>query len=79
LSDLSTRLARCFASVFPDVGVAEIPSASVDTVAEWDSLAAVTLMAVVEQEFGVRIDELDLPELGSFTAFRDYLHAMGVS
>jgi acyl carrier protein len=61
--------------VFPGLTAAEIPSASVETVAEWDSLAAVTLMAVVEEEFAVRIDELDLPELDSFEAFQDYLHA----
>jgi acyl carrier protein len=72
-------LERCFASVFPDLSAPEIASASVETVAEWDSLAAVTLMAVVEQQFCVRINELDLPELGSFEAFRNYLDAMGVT
>ena len=72
---LESELVECFAAVFPELGRDEIPSASVDSVAEWDSLASLTLVAVVEEEFGVAIDDLDLSELGSFAAFRDYLQA----
>jgi acyl carrier protein len=31
---------------------------------------------VVEEEFGLQIDPLDLPDLGSFRAISDYLHAV---
>ena len=67
------RLVRCFASVFPALTPEEIRTASAESIEAWDSLAAVTLVAVVEQEFGVEIDPLDLPELSSFGAFRTYL------
>jgi len=75
VSDNSDRLVRCFASVFPELSESEIRTASTETVAEWDSLAAVTLMAVVEEEFATRISDFDLPELGSYAAFNDYLRA----
>lgn len=80
MSEPEERLARCFASVFPTLTPEEVRAASVESVAAWDSLAAVTLVALVEQEFNVKIDLLDLPELSSFVAFRTYLrqhHAAG--
>lgn len=67
------RLVRCFASVFPTLTPDEVRTASTESVASWDSLGAVTLAAVVEQEFGMEINLLDLPELTSFEGFRTYL------
>jgi acyl carrier protein len=72
------RLIRCFASVFPDVRDDQIPATSVETLPQWDSLAGITLVAVIEEEFGVAIDPLDLPELGSFVAVEAYLREHGV-
>jgi len=40
---------------------------------KWDSLASVTLIHVVEQEFGVTIDLFDLEALDSYAALRQYL------
>jgi acyl carrier protein len=71
--DFESRLARCFASVFPELTPDQIRQASTETVPRWDSLAAVTLVAVIEQEFSVQIDPLDLPELGSYGAVKAYV------
>ncbi len=73
MSELESRLIRCFSSVFPVLTPEEIRAASAHSLAAWDSLAAVTLGAVVQQEFSVQIDLLDLPELDSFAAFHTYL------
>jgi len=73
MSEIQDRLIRCFSSVFPALTPEEIRAASAQSLAVWNSLAAVTLMAVVEQEFNVHIDLLDLPELDSFEAFQTYL------
>ena len=73
MSEREDRLARCFASVFPTLTPEEVRTASVESVAAWDSLTAVTLVALVEQEFDVKIDVLDLPDLSSFAAFLFYL------
>ena len=67
------RLVRCFAAVFPNVRAEQIPDVSVDNVHEWDSLASVTLVALLEEEFGAQIDLFDLPELTSFKAVQNYL------
>jgi len=73
MPELDDRLTRCFASVFPALGPDQVREASVETVSAWDSLAAVTLIAVLEQEFDTQIDLLEMPELTSYQAVRDYL------
>jgi acyl carrier protein len=67
------RLVRCFSSVFPILTPDEVRVASAGSLEVWDSLAAVTLVALVEQEFDLTIDLLDLPDLSSFEAFRKYI------
>ena len=54
MHDLNSRLNRCFHSVFPDLAAEQVPTASVESVRGWDSLAAVTLLAVVQAHLGVR-------------------------
>jgi len=73
LSEREDRLVRCFASVFAVLSVDQIRTATVDSIPEWDSLASVTLVAVIEQEFGIQIDIFDLPQLSSFESIRKYL------
>ena len=67
------RLMKCFAAVFPQLAPSEITAATPMTVAEWDSIANVSLLAVVEEEFGIAIDVDDLERLTSFEALLDYL------
>lgn len=73
MPELDERLTRCFASVFPALPPNQIHAASVESVPTWDSLAAVTLIAVLEQEFDTQIDLMEMPELTSYHAVRDYL------
>ena len=70
---LDERLVQVFEATFPDVPHAEIRSASIETLPEWDSLQAVTLMTLLEEEFSITISPFDLPELGSYDSVRDYL------
>jgi acyl carrier protein len=73
MSEQESRLIRCFASVFPGLTPEEIKETRADSSGIWDSLAGVTLTAVVEEEFGVEIDPAVMPELDSFEAFRNYV------
>lgn len=73
MSDLSSRLETCFAGVFPDLTAEQIRNASVDNVAAWDSLATVTLLSVVTEEFDV---ELDMDELERYNSFESLLAAL---
>jgi acyl carrier protein len=67
------RLVRCFSLVFPNLAADQIRTAGIETIDEWDSLASVTLVAVLQEEFDVEIDLGDLPELVSFRAVLQYL------
>jgi acyl carrier protein len=71
--EVQQRLVRCFSMVFPDLSPDQILTASVETVQQWDSLAAVTLVALLQEEFGLEIDFGDLPQLQSFEAVLGYL------
>lgn len=75
MAELSDTLVECFAAVFADVPREQLPDATVENTEDWDSIASVTLLAVLEEEFGVQIDDLDLPELTSFDKVHDYLAA----
>jgi acyl carrier protein len=73
------RLARCFASVFPELNDEEIRSTSAESNGTWDSLSKVTLTAVIEEEFDIQIAPDILAELESFSAFRSYLQTLDIS
>jgi acyl carrier protein len=59
--------------VFPEVPADQIPRASVSSVAQWDSLATLNLVGVLEEEFRIRFDSEDLPSLLSFELIHDRL------
>ena len=73
MDNLEHRLVRCFSSVFPDLDEEQIRSASVDSVPAWHSLASITLISVVQEEFGVEVGLMDLPNLVSFAAVQNYV------
>ncbi|HME12028.1 MAG TPA: acyl carrier protein [Candidatus Acidoferrum sp.] len=71
--DTQVRLERCFAAALPTLSAAQIANASPASVAAWDSVASVTLFALVEEEFGVEIEVQDMQELLSFENLLGYL------
>ena len=66
MMDTYQRLVDCFAAVFPDLPLSAIPTASTVDVPQWDSIANVTLISVVEEEFSV---QLPVDELENMTSF----------
>jgi acyl carrier protein len=75
MNDIQTRLTRCFAAVFPDLPGDQIEAASIRTVKGWDSIALVTLISLVEEEFACSIALEQIPNLESFEKFHQYLAA----
>jgi acyl carrier protein len=69
------KLIGCFKQVFPNMITGDIPSASQEQVASWDSVAHVTLLSLVGEEFGVDIDFEEFSEAGSFAAILDLIRA----
>lgn len=51
------------------------PEGDIKAVLELDSLAIVDMIALIEQEFGVKIPTADLPKVKTFNALYDYIDA----
>jgi acyl carrier protein len=73
MSEQDDRLVRCFASAFPTLSEGEIRSSTIAALFDIDSFAGVTLVTLIDQEFGVNVDIPELLELGSFEAIEQFL------
>lgn len=73
MNEIRSRLKTCFATVFPDLPNEKIPAASQQLVSAWDSVAAISLVGVIEDEFNMQIDLEQVAELDSFDAIANYL------
>jgi acyl carrier protein len=73
--DVESRLVKCFAATFADLAPEEIRRADASALPQWDSLASMTLVALVEEEFEVRVNPADLTKLTSFRNTLDYLNS----
>lgn len=76
MADLQSRLGNCFALVFPELTPQEIPAVSMGSLASWDSVAGVTLLSLIEEEFSVSIPPDDVAGMVSFELILDYLRRM---
>jgi acyl carrier protein len=76
MPEQESRLLRCFASVFPWLSPEELRTINPESVESWDSLTAVALGAVVQEEFGLSINPEVLPNLRSFEEFRAHLRQL---
>src|SRR5271169_2294013 len=56
MPDVETRLVGCFLTVFPQLSEADIRGVSQERLEQWDSIAAITLVNVIEEEFSTQID-----------------------
>jgi acyl carrier protein len=77
VDETQARLANCFIAVFPELTEGDVATASSDSVASWDSVSTVTLVAVVEEEFDISIDVDDPALFSSFNGVLAYLHGIG--
>ena len=73
MSNSELQLVSIFESVFPDLPADRIRSATQDSVPNWDSVAAITLMNLIEEEFNVQLEFDDLGELTSFEKIVAYV------
>ena len=66
MREIEQTLIKCFSAVFPEVSPEEIVKANQSTVGDWDSLTAVRLMALIQEEFGIDLYPDGVPEDLSF-------------
>lgn len=69
------RLQKCFSKIFPGLSPEQIASASVGTVRAWDSLASVTLLTLVSEEFNLTMDMDRFEEFTSFESLLKHIRA----
>lgn len=66
---IKEKLLKCFSAVFPELNPAEIESANVENTSGWDSIAQVTLLTLVSEEFEVDVDFERFSNALSFSVF----------
>ena len=64
------KLRKCFLTIFPQLDSSAVPMASVDTVGTWDSVAHVTLLSLIGEEFAI---DIDFEEFAGATSFHEIL------
>lgn len=75
MTDTQRRLTACFTAVFRTLADADVAGAMVGCVEGWDSLATVTLITVIEEEFQIQIDPRDIEHFASFEHALRYIEA----
>ena len=76
MTDVDQRLVKCFEAVFPSLSEQEIRQATPARVKEWDSVAAITLVTVLEEEFETTLDFEVMAELDSFDKIAQHMSAV---
>jgi acyl carrier protein len=74
MDNTEERLTKAFETAFPDLPANRITSATQETIQSWDSVAAITLMNLIEEEFAIQMDFEDLGELTSFEKILNYVN-----
>ena len=73
MDNTEEKLVKVFETAFPDLAVGRITSATQESIQTWDSVAAITLMNLIEEEFAIQMDFEDLGELTSFQKILTYV------
>jgi acyl carrier protein len=74
MHNVDQRLEHVFRTVFPDLPSEDVRHASANSLDSWDSIAAVTLLNLIEEEFEIQMDfGGDVGHLTSFSSIGKYL------
>ena len=74
MSNVSERLIKVFAAIFPELTPEEIRIASPASVAGWSSLATINIVSLIEEEFEIDVPPDRFEDMGSFELILDYLN-----
>jgi acyl carrier protein len=73
MTELDDRLLRCFLSVFPFFTEETVRAGTNEFVDDMDSLAGVTLAALIDEEFGVQLNADQLLKLRTVDSVQRYI------
>ena len=74
MDNTEAKLVKVFETAFTDLPADRIRSATQETTQNWDSVADITLMNLIEEEFEIQMDFEDLGDLTSFGKILAYVH-----
>ena len=72
MDSVNVRLAKCFRAVLPEYS-GDIEQVRPADSGEWDSLAAVSLLLAIREEFDIHVPPQDLDRLVSFKSAEQYI------
>jgi acyl carrier protein len=75
MTDIRSEVATCFSNVFPDLAAGDIPRASQASLVQWDSVAHVTLLSAISEEFQLDLDEESFESLTSYLLIVDFVES----
>jgi acyl carrier protein len=71
MDEIKARLTKCFSLAFPQMSPEEFQNASDEMVRKWDSIALLTLLVLISEEFGVTIGLEEFERGASFQSLAD--------
>jgi acyl carrier protein len=74
MDDIREKLAHCFSLTFPKLDPSQYATASAENTSDWDSVAQVTLLTLIGEEFGI---EVDFSEFEGATSFESLAARIG--
>lgn len=75
MTALKDRVADCFCALFPNHSREVLLVSSRESIPEWDSLASITLITLLEQELQINFDLSQIEHLNSVAAVLDYVNS----
>lgn len=73
MTDISSRVNQCFLNVFPGLETKDLPGANQAGLTEWDSVAHVTLLSAIGEEFQIDIEDEAFESLTSYSLVVDFV------
>ncbi|HEX4020399.1 MAG TPA: acyl carrier protein [Acidobacteriaceae bacterium] len=77
MTEIESKLLECMKAVFPTIPEESLPDASVANLEQWDSLATVTIVALIEESFEIEVEPADLVKLTSIRNIVAFLKEHG--
>jgi acyl carrier protein len=75
MTTIASRVSQCFLNVFPDLAAADLPRASQAGLPQWDSVAHVTLLSAISEEFQIELDDESFESLTSYLLVVDFVES----
>ncbi|MGO8793618.1 MAG: acyl carrier protein [Candidatus Sulfotelmatobacter sp.] len=75
-NEIRERLSHCFALAFPKLDASRRVTASTENTSGWDSVAQVTLLTLIGEEFGIEVDFEEFEGATSFEALASRISQM---